>query len=274
MKKLTYYFISALALFFISLTYMTHQHRAEVITVIEDTPCNSPLLETPPQEEDIATEETNTKKEEVVAEAPIVKKQKTVKPPKPTFVAAKHVPKNPFKEKKYKDSIVVITGKILGKRTNRIKVRKRVDDLSDTKSKRFKVSKGDKTFSGEVVLHESGYYRLYYRSKKYMMYLTPGDSLDITFDPDSEEGVVYSGTSAGINTYLAKRDQYDDDNSLARRKLYRMPYTEFRDTIKVERKIKEEFLWSYVKDINEVPAKFVGFELAHIAFEWGNQYLD
>ncbi len=277
MKKLTYYFLSALALFFISLTYMTHQHREEVTTILQDEPCNSPI-ETVAQEEKITPKLVETEiiaaeqEKTVEPKETVTKKQEA--PPKPTFVAAKHAPKNPFKEKKYKDSIVVITGEILGKRTNRIKVRKRVDDLSDTESIRFKVSKKDKTFSGKVVLHESGYYRLYYRSKKYMMYLTPGDSLHITFDPDSEEGVVYSGTSAGINTYLAKRDQYDDDNSLARRKLYRMPYTEFRDTIAVERKVKEEFLWSYVKDINEVPAKFVGFELAHIAFEWANQYLD
>jgi len=331
MKKLTYYFLSALALFFLSLTYMTHQQREKADTLVEETPCDTPIVyETAIQTESELTEQTKNetttlaeateqkelngpflkdyastlaelevketkseatpKKEEVakqrevngpflkdyasVLEEPVVEKQESKPKPKPTFVAAKRVPKNPFKEKRYKDSIAVITGKILGKRTSRIKIKKKADELSKWESKSFKVSKDDKTFGGEIVLHESGYYKIYYRSKKYFIYLTPGDSLDITFDPESEEKVVYGGTSAGINTYLAKRDQYDDDNSIARRKMYRLPYDVFKDTIEVERKIKEEFLWSYVKDIESVPAKFVGYELAHIEFEWANQYLD
>jgi len=293
MKKLTYYFLSALALFFLSLTYMTHQQREKTDTLVEEIPCDSPIIyETAIQTEEITTPTENTTTtptkapeeremngpflEELVLEKPTVEKveKQTTEKPEASFVAAKRVSKNPFKEKKYKDSIAVITGKILGKRTSRIKIKTKVDDLSKSKTKSFKVSKSDKTFGGEIVLHESGYYNLHYRSKKYLIYLTPGDNLDITFDPDSEQRVVYSGTSAGINTYLAKRDQYDDDNSIARRKMYRLPYDVFKDTIEIEREIKEEFLWSHVKDINEVPAKFVGYELAHIEFEWANQYLD
>lgn len=271
MKNINYYFLSALAIFFVSLAYMTHQERGGIIE--NQDSCNDLSAETALIQNSImgvvpnmATEESKVPQNQDVEETI----QET---PKPTIVAAKRVPKNPFKEKKYKDTVAVITGKMLGKKDRRIKFKPLVNGLSSAESQRISV-KDDKTFEGEIVLEESGYYKMYYRSKKYLVYLTPGDNLDITFDPESDDKIIYSGTSAGINTYLLRKDQYDDDNSLARRKLYKMPYGEFKDTIAAELKIKEDYLWSYIKNIDEVPAKFVGYELADIEMEWANQYID
>jgi len=274
MKNLNYYFLSALTIFFVSLTYMIHQQRGGMIE--NQDSCNDLPTETALMQNGImGLAPIITGEESKVPQNQDVEKttEETPKAPKPTIVAAKRVPKNPFKEKKYKDSVAIITGKMLGKKDRRIKFKPLANELSSAESQRVSV-KDDKTFEGEIALGKSGYYKMYYRSKKYLVYLTPGDKLDVTFDPDSEDGVVYGGESAGINTYLARKDKYDDDNSLARKKLYKMPYDEFKDLIAAERKIKEDFLWSYIKNINEVPAKFVGYELADIEMEWANQYID
>jgi len=273
MKNLNYYFLSALAIFFVSLTYMTHQQRGEVIT--NQDSCDEELMETAVVENtmslSLATMIQGTEMpQNQDVEQPEDKKNETSKS---AFVAAKHVPSNPFKEKKYKDTVAVISGKILGKSERRLKFKPLVNGLSTAESQRISVN-SDKTFEGEIALSESGYYRMYYRSKKYLVYLTPGDKLEVTFDPDNDDKVVYGGTSAGINTYLLRKDKYDDDNSLARRKLYKMPYDEFKDSIAAERKIKEDYLWSYIKNIDEVPAKFVGYELEDVKMEWANQYID
>jgi len=273
MKNLNYYFLSALAIFFVSLTYMTHQQRGEVIT--NQDSCDEELMETAVVENtmslSLATMIQGTEMpQNQDVEQPEDKKNETSKS---AFVAAKHVPSNPFKEKKYKDTVAVISGKILGKSERRLKFKPLVNGLSTAESQRISVN-SDKTFEGEIALTESGYYRMYYRSKKYLVYLTPGDKLEVTFDPDNDDKVVYGGTSAGINTYLLRKDKYDDDNSLARRKLYKMPYDEFKDSIAAERKIKEDYLWSYIKNIDEVPAKFVGYELEDVKMEWANQYID
>jgi len=273
MKNLNYYFLSALAIFFVSLTYMTHQQREEVIT--NQDSCDEELMETAVVENtmslSLATMIQGTEMpQNQDVEQPEDKKNETSKS---AFVAAKHVPSNPFKEKKYKDTVAVISGKILGKSERRLKFKPLVNGLSTAESQRISVN-SDKTFEGEIALSESGYYRMYYRSKKYLVYLTPGDKLEVTFDPDNDDKVVYGGTSAGINTYLLRKDKYDDDNSLARRKLYKMPYDEFKDSIAAERKIKEDYLWSYIKNIDEVPAKFVGYELEDVKMEWANQYID
>lgn len=245
MKKLIYGFF----LVAFSLTLMTCQNQKRTdLTTIQTTP--SPIT---------TTETPQNQVEEIQPEA--------------KFVAARKAPRNPFKEKKYEDSIVVITGKILGKQDRKIKFRKKVNDLSYAKSKSFRVNKEDKTFKGELVLHESGYYILYYRSKRYSIYLTPGDQLDITFDPDSPNRVVYAGNNASINNYLAQKESYDKDISLSKRSLYKMKYKDFLDSIDVERTTKEEFLWSFIKDIEDVPSRFVGYELADIEFEWANQRL-
>ncbi len=274
MKNLNYYFLSVLTVFFVSLTYMTHQQRGGVIE--DQDSCKDLPTETVSTQNSVmglapvvAGEESEIPQNQDVEKT----QQNTEDAPKPTFVAAKRVPKNPFKEKKYKDTVAIITGKMLGKKDRRLKFKPLANELISSESQRVSV-KDDKTFEGEIVLNESGYYRMYYRSKNYLVYLTPGDQLDITFDPDNDDKVVYGGTSAGINTYLLRKDQYDDDNSLARRKLYKMPYEVFKDTIEVERKIKEDYLWSYIKNIDEVPAKFVGYELADIEMEWANQYID
>jgi len=274
MKNLNYYFLSALTIFFVSLTYMTHQQRGGVIEN-QDSCKDLPTETASTQNSVMGLANVVAGEESQVPQSQDVEKtnQDTNDAPKPTLVAAKRVPKNPFKEKKYKDTVAIITGKMLGKKDRRLKFKPLANELASSESQRISV-KDDKTFEGEVVLKESGYYKMYYRSKKYLVYLTPGDQLDITFDPDSDDGVVYGGTSAGINTYLLRKDQYDDDNSLSRRKLYKMPYGVFKDTIEVERKIKEDYLWSYIKNIDEVPAKFVGYELADIKMEWANQYLD
>jgi len=273
MKNLNYYFLSALAIFFVSLTYMTHQQREEVIT--NQDSCDEELMETAMVENtmslSLATMIQGTEiPQNQNIEQPEDKKNETSKS---AFVAAKRVPSNPFKEKKYKDTVAVISGKILGKSERRLKFKPLVNGLSTAESQRISVN-SDKTFEGEIALSESGYYRMYYRSKKYLVYLTPGDKLEVTFDPDNDDKVVYGGTSAGINTYLLRKDKYDDDNSLARRKLYKMPYNEFKDSIAAERKIKEDYLWSYIKNIDEVPAKFVGYELEDVKMEWANQYID
>lgn len=274
MKNLNYYFLSVLTIFFVSLTYMTHQQRGGVIEnqdSCKDLPSETALM----QNSVMGLAPVVTGEESKVPQNQDVEKtsQKNEEPSKPTFVAAKRAPKNPFKEKKYKDTVAVITGKMLGKKDRRLKFKPLVNELASAESQRISV-KDDKTFEGEIALKKSGYYKMYYRSKKYLVYLTPGDQLDITFDPDNEDKIVYEGTSAGINTYLLRKDQYDDDNSLARKKLYKMPYSVFKDTIEVERKIKEDYLWSYIKNIDEVPAKFVGYELADIKMEWANQYID
>jgi len=273
MKNLNYYFLSALAIFFVSLTYMTHQQREEVIT--NQDSCDEELMETAMVENTMSLslvtmiQGTEIPQNQNI-EQPEDKKNETSKS---AFVAAKRVPSNPFKEKKYKDTVAVISGKILGKSERRLKFKPLVNGLSTAESQRISVN-SDKTFEGEIALSESGYYRMYYRSKKYLVYLTPGDKLEVTFDPDNDDKVVYGGTSAGINTYLLRKDKYDDDNSLARRKLYKMPYNEFKDSIAAERKIKEDYLWSYIKNIDEVPAKFVGYELEDVKMEWANQYID
>ncbi len=274
MKNLNYYFLSALTIFFVSLTYMIHQQRGGVIE--NQDSCNDLPTETALMQNSImgitpiaAGEESKVPQNQDVEKTT----EETQESPKPRIVAAKRVPKNPFKEKKYEDTVAIITGKMLGKKERRIKFKPLANELTSTESQRISV-KDDKTFEGEIALEKSGYYTMYYRSKKYLVYLTPGDRLDVTFDPDSDDGVVYGGASAGINTYLARKDQYDDDNSLARKKLYKMPYDEFKDSIAVERKIKEDYLWSYIKNIDEVPAKFVGYELADIKMEWANQYID
>ncbi len=209
----------------------------------------------------------------ITTEAPQIQDEKGTAQPEAQFVAARKAPRNPFKEKKYEDSTAVITGKIIGKRDRKIKLRKKVNNLSYAKSKSFKVDKEDNTFKGEVVLHESGYYILYYRSKKYSIYLTPGDQLDVTFDSDSPNGISYAGNNAAINTYLAQKENYDKDISLSKRSLYKMEYRGFIDSIDEERASKEEFLWSFIKDIEDVPSRFVGYELADIQFEWANQQL-
>jgi len=273
MKNLNYYFLSALAIFFVSLTYMTHQQRGEVIT--NQDSCDEELMETAMVENtmslSLATMIQGTEiPQNQNIEQPEDEKNETSKS---AFVAAKRVPSNPFKEKKYKDTVAVISGKILGKSERRLRFKPLVNGLSTAESQRISVN-SDKTFEGEIALSESGYYRMYYRSKKYLVYLTPGDKLEVTFDPDNDDKVVYGGTSAGINTYLLRKDKYDDDNSLARRKLYKMPYDEFKDSIAAERKIKEDYLWSYIKNIDEVPAKFVGYELEDVKMEWANQYID
>jgi len=273
MKNLNYYFLSALAIFFVSLTYMTHQQREEVIT--NQDSCDEELMETAMVENtmslSLATMIQGTEiPQNQNIEQPEDKKNETSKS---AFVAAKRVSSNPFKEKKYKDTVAVISGKILGKSERRLKFKPLVNGLSTAESQRISVN-SDKTFEGEIALSESGYYRMYYRSKKYLVYLTPGDKIEVTFDPDNDDKVVYGGTSAGINTYLLRKDKYDDDNSLARRKLYKMPYNEFKDSIAAERKIKEDYLWSYIKNIDEVPAKFVGYELEDVKMEWANQYID
>ncbi len=273
MKNLNYYFLSALAIFFLSLAYMTHQQRGGIIT--NQDACNEELQETAMMNNIMGAAPAAVHLGEQVPQNQDVENtaEETQEAPKPTIVAAKRVPKNPFKEKKYQDTVAIITGKMLGKKDRRIKFKPLVNELASTESQRISV-KDDKTFEGEIVLKESGYYKMYYRSKKYLVYLTPGDKLDITFDPESDDKIVYGGTSAGINTYLLRKDQYDDDNSLARRELYKMPYNEFKDSVEVERKIKEDYLFSYIKNIDEVPAKFVGYEMADIEMEWANQYLD
>ncbi len=242
MKRLIYGFV--LAIFFLTLSTCQYQDKAKISA--KDAPAPSA---------------TETSQE--------------IKQPEPEaqFVAARKAPINPFKEKKYEDSIVTITGKILGKSDRKIKFRKKVNDLSYNKSKSFKVDKESKTFQGELVLKESGYYILYYRSKKYSIYLTPGDHLDITFDPDNPNGVMYVGNNAAINTYLAQKNDFDKDISLSKRTLFKLKYYSFLDSIAEERKAKEEFLWSFIKDDDSVPSRFVGYELADIKFQWANQQL-
>jgi len=115
MKNLNYYFLSALAIFFVSLTYMTHQQREEVIT--NQDSCDEELMETAVVENtmslSLATMIQGTEMpQNQDVEQPEDKKNETSKS---AFVAAKHVPSNPFKEKKYKDTVAVISGKILGK---------------------------------------------------------------------------------------------------------------------------------------------------------------
>ena len=269
MRNPIYYFLSALAIFFVSLTYVTHEERGGIISN-EDT-CEEEVQEVVVPENIMELAPAAAFSEEQVVQN--IEVGPTAADAKPSLVAAKRVPSNPFKEKKYADSTATITGKILGKKDRRIKFKPLVNQLSSAESQRISV-KEDKAFSGEIELTKSGYYKMYYRSERYLVYLTPGDSLDITFDPKSEDKIVFSGTSAGINTYLTKKDKYDDDNSLSRRKLYKLPYEAFKDSVAEERSLKEDYLWSYIKNIEEVPAKFVGYELADIQMEWANQYID
>lgn len=113
---------------------------------------------------------------------------------------------------------------------------------------------------------DAGYYTFNYQRERATFYMTPGDSLHVSFDTEEfDESMSYSGATANDNNYLAGKYLLKEELGKERdmRTLYSMPEDSFLMAIDNSREAVEAFLGE--ADISE---PFRAIEAQNVKYEF------
>jgi len=170
-----------------------------------------------------------------------------------------------------KDTLVVVTGEILGKADNYIKI-SMLKPYEEDYVRTIKVNSEQK-FNRVITLKEAGFYNLNHKGHKYNVYISPGDTLDLTIDHSTDEGLEFYGKTADVNNYL--RCRYLQDKAMAPNewKLYNQKFEDFTEDANYYKTIKENNFNEFLKKDINIAKSFVDHEKADIAFDWGRKQL-
>lgn len=178
---------------------------------------------------------------------------------------------NWYEYEEEKDTLVVISGEILGKADNYIKV-SLIKPYEDDFLRTIKVNSEQK-FNRVVTIKEAGFYSLSHKGHKYNIYISPGDTLDFTIDHSTDEGLEFHGKSADVNNYLRCRFLQDKAMAPNEWKLYNQKYEDFEDDVSYLKKVKENNFNDFLSKDVSIAKSFIEHEKADIAFDWGRKHL-
>lgn len=116
-----------------------------------------------------------------------------------------------------------------------------------------------------------GFYTFKYGGEYAKLYLSPGDSLHLSLDPDQfDESLQFKGSGAGINNYLIGKYLLDEkmDMEYPYRERFAVTAEEYMDLVDSMTKVRQDFLdRSTLK--HELPEMFVAEEQVAIDYEQG-----
>jgi thiol-disulfide isomerase/thioredoxin len=129
--------------------------------------------------------------------------------------------------------------------------------------------------SGKFVLFfdaiKPGYYTMRFGGERASIYLSPGDSLHLSLDPEQfDESLVFKGIGSGCNNYLVGRYLLDEkmDNEISYEMRFMLSASEYQAVVDSMIQVRQDFLdRSRLK--HELPENFVAEQQMAITYERG-----
>ncbi len=140
-----------------------------------------------------------------------------------------------------------------------------------------KVNIGDDgSFKLELDAKEAMYYYFSYNRRNVLMYLIPGDDLNINFDAKQVEATVkYTGSAAELNTYL--KDRFVSEQPIARQMkgMYAKEWDAYQEFLDKNKAASQQKLDAFKegKKIKKHLEQFVKLEQANIDGLWSFFYI-
>lgn len=137
-------------------------------------------------------------------------------------------------------------------------------------------------FSTELELKEGQYFYIIYKRQAQLIYLNPGDELDVTFDGRKINSTIeYKGTGVEVNEFLKNRTEMDKvSQQLANHGgqkygLYMLEWDEYTKMIDENRAVMQTALNQFKKDkkVKGNLERFAALEQATIDGTWGMYYM-
>jgi len=169
------------------------------------------------------------------------------------------------------DTMVVIKGNIKGKADNYVKVYMS-KPYEDDFVRNLKVDTAN-NFHRVVTLKEAGFYTLTHKSNKYNVYIAPGDTLDLTIDHDTDEGLEFNGKTADVNNYLRCRHLQDKAMAPNEWKLNNQEFKDFEEEVDYYKNVKLNNLDDFLAQDVTIAKQFIAHEKADIELDWGRKHL-
>ncbi|HIA36505.1 MAG TPA: TlpA family protein disulfide reductase [Flavobacteriales bacterium] len=107
------------------------------------------------------------------------------------------------------------------------------------------------------------------RSERTAMYFVPGDSIELTINPEMfDESISYYGSGGAINNYLAKRYLIEEKMGIPAKEMYALDPQAFSSKTDSIKAALITHLNLYVKENPEAPKKFTKNERANTIYSW------
>lgn len=122
----------------------------------------------------------------------------------------------------------------------------------------------DGTFADTLRI-ESGYYRLSHDKESASIYLSPGDSINVTLNfEEFDESLTYSGNGAGNNNYLARKYLVEEKANFDVAKIFALEENEFISKLDERKASKMKLL----KEAKNVTKDFMALEEKNIEYDY------
>lgn len=106
-------------------------------------------------------------------------------------------------------------------------------------------------------------------SERTAMYFVPGDSIELTIDPEMfDESISYIGSGGAINNYLAKRYLIEEKMGIPPKEMYALEPQAFSSKTDSIKAALITHLNLYVKENPEAPIEFTKNERANTIYSW------
>lgn len=129
-------------------------------------------------------------------------------------------------------------------------------------------------FSGSINIDEPAYYQLQHKQNNYLVYLIPGDRLNVEIDHATDQGLTFSGTGKSINNFL--RCNYLQQKVFDKEKEnhLKLSFKEFEKVVEYERLVLKNELKKAIENADSVNGRFVALQNMNIDFDWALKHLN
>lgn len=133
----------------------------------------------------------------------------------------------------------------------------------------------ENNFSKTIFMNQSDYLVFRNSGKNVRLFLTPGDSLQLTFDAqDVYKSLNFEGNGSVTNDYLKQKYTLLMQHAFSGSQRFELPVKEFRylsDSLYVVEKI---FLEDYAANHPTLPEAFIEKEQAALLYDWATQLME
>lgn len=187
----------------------------------------------------------------------------------------KSKPKIPNKFFEYVDGChydVIIKGTVNGKAADYVSIAK-AGFFSKSTEKKLTID-GDKKFSGVVSIDKATFYQLQHKQNTYMLYLIPGNEVNINIDHATDQGLTFVGSNKAANNFLRCNflqqkvfDRKANDHLL-------LNFSEFEKLATYQRTVNKNNLKEAIENADSINGRFVALQNMNIDFNWALKHLN